>query len=1447
MIKIFQNQNLPNDYKDPTKDIIDRIKKRNLSPVFNRIDGNHRNIMVKRHGTLRFIIANQQNNNWNEFYILAILRHQAHNQEENYEYFNENIRNNTQNLTQWVNQRINKCEEVWKENIQDNTITGEAQNFLNQNIEGIINLFENSCEICESGELRKNIINERAGILHQALIEFVNNNQQEQVIEDIGVRITRYTFNINRQTYQKIYVDLNNDANLNFEGGNHEQQLTNLISRIAQTEGTAYPDFYLASLEDWRNIRSTPGISLSIEEENIIRKIIEANNHNNDNKGTFPILIEGRAGSGKTLILQYSMAYFLYRLYKLQNQHNNTTIQYLFPLYCTKSEKLLDDAKKNVKKILEKVSGNDTNLNAFLEKYGNMCFKTYTNLISEILNNEDMSNIVEFGEFKQYYQQHFGQNPQYRRNLSAMTAWYVINAYILGRSGRVNENTIDIFDSENYSELPDKRRTVSDEVFNLSYQVYNAFRKYCRENNKELFQDKVLKALNKVINGSYNNKFGAIICDEAQDFTKNDFEIFLRLSYFYNKGLNNTEIQKVPYIFAADQFQTINPTGFSWEEVKSFFYESLFNGEIPGFDSHYYKLTTNYRSYADIVDLANSVIQVRTQITGERADKQLAFINNNKRNVFLTNSNIEEDDKFKRNATDVIVITYENKDKNEDKKDKNNEKQELNIPNSIETPETAKGLEFARVLVYNFSDFAPNMENNWEFKQFMNKLYVALTRAKKELYIADRDCEKIRRYLGQEQITVTNNPEFNTNDQIINILENIFEYLRAIKNTDYSYESLKNGINQINILIESLNGLNDIKTNHKDIAIKILNYLKSIFEYYQLKLSGNLKEVSNFIRQNANNNWEGHLEVALRNITAQNNHRFFMELNEKNSFIKDIEKYFLSDMVIYGYEKMEDINSYKNIVEKINIDLNIELAKNIKNSLSVFKLTNYESYPQNEILNNLLYLSKTKKGKIYEGILEETIKKFKLFRNFETNFDAFSTFIDFVVKLSEQSKVNLFDEVISRFWNNQNNLRENNNFLRKLNEYYKVYPSSNSKLFFDYIYDNNPITKIDAYSKIDINKFEQLKFEINDLFIAYNNWNAPLTDNDIEKFIKFIETNKVKISQENINNFINKIAEEKNFNYDLFKEIEKIFPENPELKRIELKFLNENAVYEKIKNLFSQKKIDDLLLYLEAIKNSTSQALKEKYRELIKNNIQFLLENFKLQGISACYENLFDYDNSLGEEYYNKKINNRDLLDEEELKFVICRMAYYYGKSGDIETKEKLLAKYNYTEKDINEVERKIKEYKIEKKDKLTTLELNEKQKFFDDEKNKIRFNYDDNNKIITIIDKETYESETINLKNLKNSYKLKDKIFKLVIEEDKITIKYDSTFITVMGKFKSSKENIEKPIINKQNTNIEENLNRNYNTEDIKKIIDTTKDLGPENTNQNSKEKKKKRKRKKK
>ncbi|MCK8824881.1 hypothetical protein MWH30_07400 [Fuchsiella alkaliacetigena] len=403
-----------------------------------------------------------------------------------------------------------------------------------------------------------------------------------------------------------------------------------------------------------------------------------------------------------------------------------------------------------------------------------------------------MENKITFQEFEEEFFNQKIRKEQIQSKISPETAWHVIRSYIKGR------RYDDYLTPEEYQGIARKDKTVDSKIYQLVYdRVWSVYKDFLKEEGKWDQQDLVRDVL------SYINRDGVVLdqeylsifCDEAQDFTKIELKFILQLSAFSKYNLREVEsfIQVLPFAFAGDPLQTITPTGFRWDRFKEMLYNELknnFNLKNPNKFTQDSKFTLhyNYRSAPEIVNFSNRVQFFRKEKFGEQVKPQEAWFEGKgdlpKLFLFTVGEGISEEE-FIEYADNTVIITpfsVGGLDKIAEKVEGDPllgriaKKNEHTLTDDgvigMFTSLTAKGLEFDKVIIYKFGDYlGKDLLNSVEETQsttgieieyFINRLYVALTRAKKQLIIVDSTVgrEYLWDYFENEALEEMNSEEF---------------------------------------------------------------------------------------------------------------------------------------------------------------------------------------------------------------------------------------------------------------------------------------------------------------------------------------------------------------------------------------------------------------------------------------------------------------------------------------------------------------------------------------------------------------------------------------------------------------------------------------------------------------------------------------------------------------
>ena len=329
------------------------------------------------------------------------------------------------------------------------------------------------------------------------------------------------------------------------------------------------------------------------------------------------MFINGRAGSGKSTLLQYLFAELLFH-------HLRESPADPGPIYFTCSSQLLRNARRLVERLLSCNSGwtQRGNGSSLLKEHKTtLLIRSFREFRPHVLtlvpDNERAIRFVPdryigFSRFRALWQERFGRDRGAAREIGPNLKLDVIRSYIKGLSPD------DLLDPDEYRQMDLKQLSVTQEAFERVYdRVWNRW--YREKCDDEGFWDEQDLSRYVLESDLINGEHPAVFCDEAQDFTRVDLDIILRSSLFRERSLTPQQISRVPFAFAGDPFQTLNPTGFRWDAIKASFVEKFILALDPGRrsrlnDLNYCELTLNYRSSLNIVRFSNFVQALRARL-----------------------------------------------------------------------------------------------------------------------------------------------------------------------------------------------------------------------------------------------------------------------------------------------------------------------------------------------------------------------------------------------------------------------------------------------------------------------------------------------------------------------------------------------------------------------------------------------------------------------------------------------------------------------------------------------------------------------------------------------------------------------------------------------------------------------------------------------------------------
>ncbi len=529
-----------------------------------------------------------------------------------------------------------------------------------------------------------------------------------------------------------------------------------------------YPWTFLGDKDEWRDMELEKKSNMVLSEEQV--KIVSNDIH-------YPLFITGRAGSGKSTVLQYLFAEIILR-YVLHKTEEDGNI--LPPVYLSYSENLIADAKGLSLILLQKNSEYKDLINKMginleedvLSEFDSM-FYVFQTLVKRCIKVHDKEYLtthflapkhISFAKFNKLWNQRFSKTKDAAKKYGPSESWHVIRTYIKGWDGEK------LLTPNAYKLIPRDDKTVSEETFTTIYEkVWDAW--YSKMNLDGYWDDQDL--VRYCLDNEYvSEQFSAVFCDESQDFTRIELDFIMKVSSFANRRITNvSDIKKLPFVFAGDEFQTLNPTGFSWRSLRGYFSTHLC--ELVGLQDQInnvrledpVELSENFRSTRQVVKLANRIQLLRATRFGEDSKPQSThFPKEGHRIVCLSPDDKMVFDELRKKGVILIVPAADGESVEEfitNSPLNGMIKFESGSPVGITilNPTQAKGLEYPNVAIYGFEckneysnlsinnlllwyekkkDSAPTPEKDIDLKYQISNAYVAVTRAGTKLFIVDK-------------------------------------------------------------------------------------------------------------------------------------------------------------------------------------------------------------------------------------------------------------------------------------------------------------------------------------------------------------------------------------------------------------------------------------------------------------------------------------------------------------------------------------------------------------------------------------------------------------------------------------------------------------------------------------------------------------------------------------
>jgi len=278
-------------------------------------------------------------------------------------------------------------------------------------------------------------------------------------------------------------------------------------------------------------------------------------------------------------------------------------------------------------------------------------------------------------------------------------------------------------------------------------RVYDLFVKYLEMMHEQGYYD--ANIVSHAYLAKVEPRYDFIVVDEVQDLTNIQMQLIL-------KSLRDP----AGFILCGDSNQIVHPNFFSWSKIKSFFYRQ--EGSTTQTDLIRI-LNTNYRNSPQVTDVANRILKIKSARFGSIDKESNYLVESNAHNtgevVLLQDEEgiKSELDRKTRQSTRFAVIVMHPEDK-------------VAAKACFGTPlvfsvQEAKGLEYENVVLYNFiseeeqrfreitrgvahEDLQEGLnygrakdknDKSLEIYKFhINALYVAITRAVRNIYLIER-------------------------------------------------------------------------------------------------------------------------------------------------------------------------------------------------------------------------------------------------------------------------------------------------------------------------------------------------------------------------------------------------------------------------------------------------------------------------------------------------------------------------------------------------------------------------------------------------------------------------------------------------------------------------------------------------------------------------------------
>ena len=491
---------------------------------------------------------------------------------------------------------------------------------------------------------------------------------------------------------------------------------------------------------------------------------------------TPPLLIDGHAGTGKSIIIALRIA-FQYYAHHTESKDESNAPRLLVVAY---NERVLNMIERYTTYWMQRLLEYPDQYYDFIEYTPTL--RLYHSLVKDVdyKSIPDPMSLYSARKFVNFFK---FQNEFFRDidddSISAEQAWHFIRGILKGQGygwyGWEDNASIQIEDFGSVDiqgKIPRKlTHRMTRELIEKLLGVFEKYETWRMDNHYIDDIDLVRKAFtalkakdpkdrpkNEHLVGAFDN----VLIDEAQDLTSKEFELLTHL-------LNSTEPK---IVVGGDPLQTINPTGFSWTSLESFLYGKMDEGQLRKAE----RMLVSHRLPKKLVDFSNVIIEARSRAKNEdielmqsaqkiKDDGFVARVSFDEKEVSevkiieeimmdALNSNVgillwarDYSELESISETDVILAEHD-----------------LNPQASSTTPivfdihsiESVKGLEYESIILYRFGDLDenfnamseeslqegnedPDKKNTYPILYHLNRLFIAASRAKKNIYIIDSE------------------------------------------------------------------------------------------------------------------------------------------------------------------------------------------------------------------------------------------------------------------------------------------------------------------------------------------------------------------------------------------------------------------------------------------------------------------------------------------------------------------------------------------------------------------------------------------------------------------------------------------------------------------------------------------------------------------------------------